>query len=56
MKKFEPCPWCKNTPKLIENEMFGFAYYCESETHYAETAWYKTEAEARAAWNCRGEK
>ena len=54
MSALKPCPWCGQMPKVIENETCGFAYFCESETHYCETAWYKTEEEARAAWNYRG--
>lgn len=62
MSKFEPCPWCGADPALtVDDERYPrrFAYYCDggnNESHYVETPWCNSEAEAREKWNNRLEK
>ena len=54
-----PCPWCGELPKLIVNDNKYprmFAYYCDDGndgSHYAETPWCNSEAEAKNVWNER---
>lgn len=52
-----PCPFCGRTPKLIHYEKDGYAFCCDTKngTHYIETVWKQTEAEAAEIWNHRGE-
>ena len=48
------CPWCGELPTLTEyNNQYAFHCGSDEDGHYAETAFYNTEAEAVAAWNKR---
>ena len=51
-----PCPWCGEQPELVESTKRGFAYCCGETitgSHYIETKWCESEAEARNVWNKR---